>query len=103
MGRIFARLSFAQKVWLLPAVTATGFLVILGMAVLMGRGSMRRLTMIESGYAPAIATGRELERGLGAFQRRLQDAVAAKDVGLLADAATLSGEFRARIDSARGN
>jgi methyl-accepting chemotaxis protein len=101
--RFFARLSFAHKVWLLPAVTAAGFLVILVMAVALGRGSMQRLRTIESGYAPAIATSRELERGLASLQRKLQDAVSAKDAGMLTDAAALSGEFRARVDSSRTN
>lgn len=103
MRRLLARLTFAQKIGLLPAVAAAGFLAVLLASVGLGRGSQRQLARIEAGYAPAIESGREMERLLTALQRRLQDAVAANDTGGIAEAATLAAELGARADSTRGN
>ncbi len=103
MQRLLGRLSFAQKIGLLPAIAGIGFLAVLLTSVALGRGSLAQLQRIEAGYVPAIQTSQALERTLDALQRRLQDAVAARDTGTLAEAAALAGEFRSRVDSARSN
>src|SRR4051794_12708935 len=103
MNRLLSRLSFAQKVGLLPSVAAAGFLAVLLASLLLGRASLAHLERIELGYAPAIESSRELQRVLAAMQQSLQDAVAAKDAGTLDDARALAAEFRARVDSSRVN
>src|SRR5437868_7108841 len=83
MRLLLARMSFAQKIGVLPAVAAIGFLAILVATLILGRSSLTHLTRIESGYAPAIESSRQLERVLATLQRNLQDAVAAKDTATL--------------------
>ncbi len=103
MNRLLSRLSFAQKVGLLPSVAAAGFLAVLLASLLLGRSSLAHLARIERGYAPAIESSRELQRVLAEIQRSLQDAVAAKDAATLDAATQLAAEFRARVDSSRVN
>ena len=97
------RVSFAQRIALLPGVSAVGFLLILAVSALLGRASLEQLGRIETGYAPAISTSREMDRVLIAFQRSLQDAVASRDVAMLDNAQSLAAQFRAMADSTRDN
>ena len=96
-------LTFAHRIGILPVVAGAGFLLILLVTLVLGRRSAASLARIEAGYVPSLETSRDLEDVLAKLQRSLQDAVAAKDSGMLADGATLRDLFVAKLDSARTN
>ena len=97
------QLKFHHKIMLLPALAAVGAAVVLAATIVLGRGSAAELRLIEAGYYPSIELSRSLESDLAAYQRTLQDAVAASDSSRIAEADSVATQLRARLDGARGN
>ncbi|HLL05022.1 MAG TPA: methyl-accepting chemotaxis protein [Myxococcaceae bacterium] len=96
-------MKFKYKLLLGPAFAALFLLLILGLSNWVSRRNEALLSNIETGYVPAVALSRDLDRLLSRLQRELQDAVAAEDEELLGQASRLPHEFEARLDSERYN
>ncbi|HWZ87187.1 MAG TPA: methyl-accepting chemotaxis protein [Thermoanaerobaculia bacterium] len=96
-------LTLRWKVILLPCFAAVGFLLLLAVNFVLGRGEEKQLGLIESGFVPSLELSRDLEEALTALQRQLQDAVAAQDAEGLSNAAALRDLFLKRLDDEKGN
>jgi len=80
------RLGFRQKL-LAPTLVGLGaMLLAVGAAYGLSRRAALELHRVEDAHLPALALAQELEAGLAARQRALQDAAASEDAGLLAAA-----------------
>src|SRR5271154_3674843 len=96
-------LTLRWKVILLPCFAAVGFLLLLAVNFVLGRGEEKQLGLIESGFVPSLELSRDLEEALTALQRQLQDAVAAQDAEGLSNAAALRDLFLKRLDDEKDN
>ncbi|HEX2778210.1 MAG TPA: methyl-accepting chemotaxis protein, partial [Gemmatimonadaceae bacterium] len=94
------RLSFRQKIVLLPtlAAIAIGFVLVVDAA--MGVVNERRLEHLQHGHYPSLQLHHHLSDILAVSQQRLQDAVAATDLDQLDAADSLAASFHAAILSA---
>jgi methyl-accepting chemotaxis protein len=101
MSRI--RLSFRHKILLLPSLAGAGAALVLLAALVLSAHTAAEQRRIEFGYAPALDMDRELEGTLSVLQLKLQDAVAASDTGMVAQADSLAGEFQGALESGRKN
>jgi len=86
-------LSFRWKIISIPAFAVTIFLLILAVTRWVGASNEALLVGLETEEYQALTVSHDLERGLAAIQRGLQDAVAAADQDLLAEADDLRVEF----------
>jgi methyl-accepting chemotaxis protein len=102
-GPWMGNLRFAHRVALMPGLAAAGLLLILAVTQVLDQRTGALLTGIERGYAPALQTARDLQEALGAIQRSLQDAVAARDKSLLKEADSERLTFLAALKGAAGN
>jgi methyl-accepting chemotaxis protein len=100
---MFGNLRFTHRMLLMPLLAAFGLLVILAASWMLGGRTAGVLTDIQKGYSPALEIARDLEDSLAAIQRALQDAVAARDAGLLADADKQRDAFVAALRKAEAN
>ena len=96
-------LTLRAKILALPCVAALGFIVTLGVTVVLGNSAKRELALIESGYSPALEASRGLESRLDGYQRALRDAVGASDTGAVIAADTMVKAFARLADSLAGN
>jgi methyl-accepting chemotaxis protein len=96
-------LSFRWKLLMLPALAAVGFGLMVVVTLIFSRHTADRLIRIEKGYAPSLELSRDLEDILNRAQRGLQDAVAAQEVSLLAEAETQRDAFHTRLAGERAN
>jgi len=103
LERITRRLSFQDKIRLLPKVAAAAMLVILVMAVTSGLMNKRSSLRIQRGYYPAVELSRELREGLARMQRKLQDAVMSKEKAPLEEADAIRDTLVSSLASARSN
>jgi len=97
------RLTFRQKIILLPALAGLSTLVVLLVTLAFGRRQELEQQRLELGYAPSLELSRTLEGTLVAVQRRLQDAVAASDSAGLEKADSLAATYHAAVAAARAN
>jgi methyl-accepting chemotaxis protein len=93
LSRSVARLSFAQKILVLPVVAALALLVVLGITTTSNRMSQERLASIRDGYYPSVQGSRSLQDILVALQRAYQDAVEQNNALKLREAALLAQKF----------
>jgi methyl-accepting chemotaxis protein len=96
-------LSLRWKVILLPCFAAVGFLLLMAVNFVLGRGEEKQLGQIEAGFVPSLELSRDLEDTLTALQRQLQDAVAAQDAEGLTAAGALRDRFLKRLDDEKEN
>jgi methyl-accepting chemotaxis protein len=97
------RLTFRQRFLALPFLAAIGFLLILFANWRLGVRNEELLDGIESGYAPAVATSRDLERQVLEIRREMEDAVAVEDRRALDAVAEHERSFLSRLDDDRTN
>lgn len=90
-----------QQITLLPTVAAAGTILALAVILISGVLTIRTQRKIEAGHAPMLEARRDLELGLTAYQRRLQDAVAATNASGLEKADSIAQAFLARVQQAR--
>jgi len=100
---MFGKLSFRYKMLLSPALGVLAFCVVLAVALPLGQQSARMMQDVETGYYPSAEMSHELEDDLGAIQRGLQDAVAAKNMDALEDTDALQARFLKRLEDGRKN
>ncbi|HWA57165.1 MAG TPA: methyl-accepting chemotaxis protein [Gemmatimonadales bacterium] len=93
--------SVREQIKLLPTVAGTGAVLALAVVLVAGLLTVRLQRDIERGHAPALEASRSLEIALGAFQRKLQDAVAAADPAALERADSIAAGFTATLDTIR--
>jgi methyl-accepting chemotaxis protein len=96
-------LKFVWKLLVLPGLASIGFVLVLLVTVVLGRGEAERLRLIETGYAPSLDLSKDLESGLMQLQRGLQDAVAADSADALADTDAGRDRMVLLVQGARGN
>ena len=89
------RLSFAQKILILPALAALALLVVLGITIRADRANEARLSSIRDGYYPSVQGSRSLQEIIVALQRSLQDASRDANAQGLAEADQLAQRFEA--------
>jgi methyl-accepting chemotaxis protein len=97
------RLKFRHRFLLLPVLASIGFLLILLATWRSGARSEELLDRIQSGYAPAVETSRDLERQLAEIQREMDEAVAIKDGRALEAVEQHRQSFLSRLDESRRN
>jgi methyl-accepting chemotaxis protein len=74
VGR-FAKLSFAQKILVLPGIAAVALLAVVGITTQLNRTNRERLASIRDGYYPSVRGSRDLRETLVALQRVHLDAI----------------------------
>jgi methyl-accepting chemotaxis protein len=97
------RLQFRHRFLALPFLAGLGFLSILFATWRSGTRNEELLDRIETGYAPALETSRDLERQLLEIQREMDDAAAIKDRRALEAVEQHRQSFLARLDESRRN
>lgn len=97
------KLKFRHKMVLLPVLAGIGAVGVLAVTLWLGEGNREELHRIERGVVPSLELSRTLESLLTDAQRSFQDAVAAADTSLLADADSLVGAFDAALATGRQN
>jgi methyl-accepting chemotaxis protein len=102
-AKFLNNLNFRYKLMVMPALAAIGFIVVLFVSVIFGGRNQRLLTLVETGYYPAVDDSKALNQSLIDIQRGLQDAVAAASPAALEDVDKLRAQFLGRIDRASGN
>jgi methyl-accepting chemotaxis protein len=98
VGR-FAKLSFAQKIIVLPALAAVALLVVVGITTQLNRTNRERLASIRDGYYPSVQGSRSLQEILVALQRSYLDAVQEGNSLRLREADQYVLGFRQTLDS----
>lgn len=96
-------LKFRYKLLVLPALAGLGFVLVMLVAITLGRKSENLLSVVDRGYYPAVELGRDLDQTLTAVQRSLQDAVGAANAADLEKTDKLRDRFLSRLDQSRGN
>jgi methyl-accepting chemotaxis protein len=96
-------LKVAHKIALMPVLALIGFVVVLVISQQLSSESSDRLRLIQQEYLPAVQASRDLQEALTNIQRGLQDAVAANDAGMLAEADTQSERFQSILEGQSGN
>lgn len=97
------RLTFRQKILVLPFVAAVALGLVLVVTVALGTTNKNRLRTIREGYYPSVQASRGMREDLAALQRALQDAVGARDAERLAEADSLRGQFGRSVAAMRAN
>lgn len=93
------RLSFAQKVIILPAVATATLLLVLWVTTSGSRSNQQRLELIRDGYYPSVQGSRSLQEILVALHRSFQDAVQERNPLRIREA----DELAKRFESARAD
>ena len=96
----FERLSFRQKIVLLPTLAAITIAFVLVVDAVMGVDNERQLEHLQHGHYPSLQLHHHLTDVLASSQRSLQDAVAASDLDYLEAADSLGASFHSAILSA---
>ncbi|HKW10570.1 MAG TPA: hypothetical protein VJO33_09330, partial [Gemmatimonadaceae bacterium] len=103
LHRAMRESSMQRKIRLLPKIAGLAMFAILVMTIAFGMLSRHSTARIRDGYYPSARLSAELRERLAVMQRRLQDAVIAKEPEPLKDAdAQLDSAMRA-LDGARKN
>jgi methyl-accepting chemotaxis protein len=89
----FEQLPFRSKLTALTGVAAVALGLVLAIGLVSGVVNDLVLRRIERGYYPAVVATQDLQASLLAVQRKLQDALAAKDLSQLPEADSLRGVF----------
>ncbi len=97
------KLSFTQKIVLIPALAGAGVLAIFITVQASSAHTARLIRAVEVGHVPALELSRDLLDVVARLQRGLQDAVNAADPKLLDETDQLSGLFQRHIETANGN
>jgi methyl-accepting chemotaxis protein len=100
---MFSKLSFRYKMLVIPGLATLAFFVVLATTLTLGTQSVSKMRDVQTGYYPSVELSRDLEDDLGAIQRGLQDAVAAKNAEALADTDVLRDKFISRLNDGRSN
>jgi len=100
---MFDKLSFRYKMLITPTLAMIGFCVVLLVTLLLGNQSAGKLHEVQIGYYPSVEMSQDLDDDLGAIQRGLQDAVAAKNAEALADTDVLRDKFMQRLGDGKNN
>jgi methyl-accepting chemotaxis protein len=91
----FELLPFRSKLTALTGVAAVALGLVLAIGLVSGIVNDLFLRRIERGYYPAVVATRDFQAALTAVQRKLQDALAAKDLSQLREADSLRRAFAA--------
>ncbi len=89
------KLSFAQKIIVMPGVAALALLVIGATTTALNRANRERLSSIRDGYYPSVQGSRNLQEIILAMQRSEQDAVQEGSALRLREADQLAERFEA--------
>lgn len=100
---MFSKLPFRYKMLLVPSIAIIGFCIVLLVTLTLGNQSVSRMQEVQAGYYPSVEMSRDLEDDLSAIQRGLQDAVAAKNAGALAETDQLRDKFLQRLSDGMNN
>jgi methyl-accepting chemotaxis protein len=93
IGR-FAKLSFAQKILILPGVAAVALVAITFITYTLNRANREQLALIRDGYYPSVKGSRDLRETLVALSRSYQDAVQEHNAMRLREADQLTLSFQ---------
>jgi len=99
----FERLPFRSKLSALTGVAAVALGLVLAISLVSGIVNDTLLRRIERGYYPAVLATRDFQAALTSVQRKLQDALAAKDLSQLPEADSLRRGFAAVARAQAGN
>ena len=99
----FELLPFRSKLTALTGVAAVSLGLVLAIGLISGVVNDIVLRRIERGYYPAVVATRDLRASLLAVQRKLQDALNARDPSQLPEADSLRGVFDAVAATQLGN
>ena len=100
---MFDKLSYRYKMLITPALAMIGFLVVLLVTLTLGNQSVSKLQEVQIGYYPSVEMSQDLVDDLGAIQRGLQDAVAAKNAEALGETDLLRDKFMQRLGDGKSN
>lgn len=100
---MFDKLSFRYKMLITPTLAMIGFCVVLLVTLTLGNQSVNKMQEVQIGYYPSVEMSQDLDDDLGAIQRGLQDAVAAKNAEALADTDALRDKFMQRLGDGKNN
>ncbi|HEY7236614.1 MAG TPA: methyl-accepting chemotaxis protein [Gemmatimonadaceae bacterium] len=96
-------LNMQRKIRLLPKIAGLAMFAILVMTIAFGMLSRHSTARIRDGYYPSARLSAELRERLAVMQRRLQDAVIAKEPEPLKDADAQLDSAMRELDEARRN
>ena len=96
-------LKFRHKLLVLPVLAGVGFLIVFAVSLYFSMRNQRLLSLIETGYYPAVATSEKLNQNLASIQRSLQDSVAAANAAAIDDADKQRDQFLAQLEGAASN
>src|SRR5512133_52061 len=85
------------KIRLLPAIATGAMLVTFAVTVSLALFNARHERLIREGYYPSVQLSQALRADLATMQRRLQDAVVARDTGIILEVDTLRDVALRRI------
>ena len=91
----FEVLPFRSKLTALTGVSAVALGLVLAISLVSGVVNDQFLRRIERGYYPAVVATRDFQAALASVQRKLQDALAAKDMSQFPEADSLRRSFAA--------
>ncbi len=100
---MFKKLSFRYKMLITPALAVIGFCIVLLVLLTLGNKSVSKLQEVQNGYYPSVEMSQDLYDNLGAIQRGLQDAVAAKNLDALSETDALRDKFMQRLGDGKNN
>lgn len=100
---MFGKLSFRYKMLIVPSLAMIGFFVVLLVTLTLGNQSVSKMQQVQIGFYPSVEMSRDLQDDLGAIQRGLQDAVAAKNPGALVETDALRDKFIQRLNDGMSN
>ncbi|MFL5582256.1 MAG: methyl-accepting chemotaxis protein [Gemmatimonadaceae bacterium] len=92
--------SLQGKIQLIPVIAAGAMLLVVALTGALATAGARQGTRIQHGHYPAVALSRALRGDLALIQRRLQDAVIARDTALLAETDSLRAAAVGRVRGA---
>ncbi|HEX7153369.1 MAG TPA: methyl-accepting chemotaxis protein [Thermoanaerobaculia bacterium] len=96
-AKFLNNLKFRHKLLLLPLLAAVGFVVVLCVSIFFSMKNSNLLTLVQTGYYPALKGSEVLTQDLAAIQRGLQDAVAAADVAAVEEVDKIRDQYNAQI------
>jgi methyl-accepting chemotaxis protein len=100
---MFNKLSFRYKMLIAPALAVIAFCIVLLVTLTLGKHSVSKLQEVQNGYYPSVEMSQDLDSDLGAIQRGLQDAVAAKNAEALAETDAMRDKFMQRLGDGKNN
>lgn len=96
-------LKFRHKLLVLPVLAGVAFVIVFAVSLWFSVRNQRLLTLVETGYYPAVANSERLNQTLSQLERTLQDSVAAADAAAIGQADQVRDRFIAQLDTARAN